>query len=146
MEPSHVVDALYADGRYGKKNGKGLYLYESGKRLGPDASVYKLLGIRSTHPADAPAVVERMIFAMVNEAAMILDEKIVASPGELDLAMIMGTGFPPFRGGLLRYADKVGAAAIVARLEELEKQFGKRFTPTAALKRRAERGAKFYDA
>ncbi|HXH37193.1 MAG TPA: 3-hydroxyacyl-CoA dehydrogenase NAD-binding domain-containing protein, partial [Thermoanaerobaculia bacterium] len=77
MEPSRVVDTLYADGRYGKKNGKGLYLYEAGKRQGPDLSVYKLLNIKSTHPADAQAVVDRMIFAMVNEAAMILDEKIV---------------------------------------------------------------------
>src|SRR5258707_11473654 len=59
MEPSHVVETLYADGRYGKKNGKGLYLYEGGKRQGPDPAVYKLLNIRSTHPADAAAVVER---------------------------------------------------------------------------------------
>jgi 3-hydroxyacyl-CoA dehydrogenase/enoyl-CoA hydratase/3-hydroxybutyryl-CoA epimerase len=144
MEPSHVVDALYADGRYGKKNGKGLYLYEAGKRLGPDASVYKLLGIRSTHPADAPAVVERMIFAMVNEAAMILDEKIVASPGELDLAMIMGTGFPPFRGGLLRHADKLGLPYILARLDDLAQKHGKRFLATVALRKLAERDGKFY--
>ncbi|MEA2414626.1 MAG: 3-hydroxyacyl-CoA dehydrogenase / enoyl-CoA hydratase / 3-hydroxybutyryl-CoA epimerase [Thermoanaerobaculia bacterium] len=144
MEPSHVVDTLYADGRYGKKNGKGLYLYEGGKRQGPDPSVYKLLNIRSKHPADAPAVVERMIFAMVNEAAMILDEKIVASPGELDLAMIMGTGFPPFRGGLLRYADKLGLPYILARLDDLFQKHGKRFLATAALRKLAERDGKFY--
>jgi 3-hydroxyacyl-CoA dehydrogenase/enoyl-CoA hydratase/3-hydroxybutyryl-CoA epimerase len=144
MEPSHVVDTLYTDGRYGKKNGKGLYLYVSGKRLGPDASVYKLLGIESTHPADASAVVERMIFAMVNEAAMILDEKIVASPAELDLAMIMGTGFPPFRGGLLRYADKLGLPYILARLDDLAQKHGKRFLATVALRKLAERDGKFY--
>jgi 3-hydroxyacyl-CoA dehydrogenase/enoyl-CoA hydratase/3-hydroxybutyryl-CoA epimerase len=144
MEPSHVVDTLYADGRYGKKNGKGLYLYEAGKRQGPDSSVYKLLNIRSTHPADATAVVERMIFAMVNEAAMILDEKIVASPAELDLAMIMGTGFPPFRGGLLRYADKLGLPYILARLDDLFQKHGKRFLATAALRKLAERDGKFY--
>jgi len=144
MEPAHVVDALYTDGRYGKKNGKGLYLYASGKRLGPDASVYKLLGIKNTHPADATAVVERMIFAMVNEAAMILDEKIVASPAELDLAMIMGTGFPPFRGGLLRYADKLGLPYILARLDDLAQKHGKRFLATVALRKLAERDGKFY--
>jgi len=144
MEPSHVVDTLYADGRYGKKNGKGLYLYEAGKRQGPDPAVYKLLNIRSTHPADASAVVERMIFAMVNEAAMILDEKIVASPAELDLAMIMGTGFPPFRGGLLRYADKLGLPYILARLDDLFQKHGKRFLATAALRKLAERDGKFY--
>lgn len=144
MEPSRVVDTLYTDGRFGKKNGKGLYRYEAGKRQGPDSSVYKLLNIRSTHPADAQAVVERMIFAMVNEAAMILDEKIVASAGELDLAMIMGTGFPPFRGGLLRYSDKLGLPYILARLDDLAQKHGKRFLATAALRKLAERDGKFY--
>src|SRR5438067_935231 len=144
MEPSHVVDTLYADGRYGKKNGKGLYIYEGGKRQGPDPAVYKLLSIRTTHPADAPAVVARMIFAMVNEAAMILDEKIVASAAELDLAMIMGTGFPPFRGGLLRYADKLGLPYILARLDDLFQKHGKRFLATVALRKLAERDGKFY--
>jgi len=144
MEPSHVVATLYADGRFGKKNGKGLYLYEAGKRQGPDPSVYKLLSIKATHPADEQAVVERMIFAMVNEAAMILDEKIVASAAELDLAMIMGTGFPPFRGGLLRYADKLGLPYILARLDDLAQKHGKRFLATAALRKLAERDGKFY--
>ncbi|HXA17987.1 MAG TPA: 3-hydroxyacyl-CoA dehydrogenase NAD-binding domain-containing protein [Thermoanaerobaculia bacterium] len=144
MEPSHVVAALYEDGRFGKKNGKGLYLYEAGKRQGPDPSVYKLLNIKSTHPADAQAVVERMIFAMVNEAAMILDEKIAASAAELDLAMIMGTGFPPFRGGLLRYADKLGLPYILARLDDLAQKHGKRFLATAALRKLAEKDGKFY--
>ena len=57
--------------------------------------------------------------------------------------MIMGTGFPPFRGGLLRYADSVGLPNIVARLEELAARLGPRFTPSAALRRRAEGGGKF---
>jgi 3-hydroxyacyl-CoA dehydrogenase/enoyl-CoA hydratase/3-hydroxybutyryl-CoA epimerase len=144
MEPSRVVETLYADGRYGKKNGKGLYIYEAGKRQGPDSSVYKLLQIKAIHPADATMVCDRMIFAMVNEAAMILDEKIVASAGELDLAMIMGTGFPPFRGGLLRYADKLGLPYILARLDDLAQKHGKRFLATAALRKLAEQDGKFY--
>ncbi len=145
-EASTVVEKLYADGRHGKKNGKGLYLYEDGKRKGPDPSVYKVLGIRSTRPADAKAIVERMTLAMINEAAMILDEKIVASAPELDLAMIMGTGFPPFRGGLLRYADSLGLPYIQARLDDLSQKHGRRFTATAPLRRLAERGARFYEA
>ena len=144
MQKSGVVDKLYADGRHGKKNGRGLYIYEDGKRKGPDASVYKVLGIRSPKPADAKAVVERMILAMINEASLILDEKIVATAGELDLAMIMGTGFPPFRGGLLRYADSLGLPYILARLDELSTKLGARFTPNEPLKRLAERDGKFY--
>lgn len=77
---------------------------------------------------------------------MILEEKIVGSAGELDLAMIMGTGFPPFRGGLLRYADTRGLRQIVDRLDELAKRIGPRFTPNAPLRRLAERDGKFYTA
>jgi 3-hydroxyacyl-CoA dehydrogenase/enoyl-CoA hydratase/3-hydroxybutyryl-CoA epimerase len=146
QQKSTVVDKLYADGRHGKKNGRGLYVYEGSKRQGPDSSAYKILGIRSPKPADANAVVERTIFAMINEASLILDEKIVASAGELDLAMIMGTGFPPFRGGLLRYADALGLPYILARLDELSSKLGPRFTPNEALKRVAERDGKFYQA
>ena len=146
MTKSNVVEKLYNDGRYGKKNGKGLYRYEDGKRKGPDASVYPLIGVPSPRPADPDAVVERMVLSMVNEASLILDEKIVASAGELDLAMIMGTGFPPFRGGLLRYADKLGLQHVVSRLQHLETTVGKRFAPNAPLRRLAESGATFYGA
>lgn len=144
MEKSTVVEKLYADGRHGKKNGKGLYLYKDGKRLGPDSSVYKVLGISSPRAADPKAVVERMVLSMINEAVLILDEKIVASAGELDLAMIMGTGFPPFRGGLLRYADSLGVPYILARLDELSSSVGPRFRPNEPLKRLASRDGKFY--
>jgi 3-hydroxyacyl-CoA dehydrogenase/enoyl-CoA hydratase/3-hydroxybutyryl-CoA epimerase len=83
---------------------------------------------------------------MINEAALILDQKIVASAPELDLAMIMGTGFPPFRGGLLRYADSLGLPYIQARLDDLSQKHGRRFTATEPLRRLAQRGAKFYEA
>ena len=146
MEKSTVVEKLYADGRHGKKNGKGLYLYEDGKRKGPDPSVYKILGIRSPKAADAKAVVERMVFSMINEASLILDEKIVASAAELDLAMIMGTGFPPFRGGLLRYADSLGVPYVASRLDELSSSVGPRFRPNEPLKRLAARDGKFHQA
>ena len=146
LEKSSVVEKLYADGRHGRKNGKGLYLYADGKRQGPDASVYKVLGIRAPHPADEKAVVERMVLAMINEASLILDEKIVGSAGELDLAMIMGTGFPPFRGGLLRYADSMGLPYIVSRLDELSSTVGPRYKPNAPLVRLAQRDGKFYQA
>ncbi|HKO01196.1 MAG TPA: 3-hydroxyacyl-CoA dehydrogenase NAD-binding domain-containing protein [Thermoanaerobaculia bacterium] len=146
VQPSSIVDKLFADGRAGKKNGKGLYLYKDGKRQGPDASVYKILGIATPHAADANAVVERMLLAMINEAALILEEKIVGSAAELDLAMIMGTGFPPFRGGLMRYADSLHTPYIVARLDELASKFGRRFNATEPLRRLAASDRRFYDA
>jgi 3-hydroxyacyl-CoA dehydrogenase/enoyl-CoA hydratase/3-hydroxybutyryl-CoA epimerase len=146
MTRSKIVDLLYADHRHGKKNGKGVYLYENGRRKGPDPAVYGLIGIATPRPASAPAIVEQMILSMINEASRILDEKIVASAAELDLAMIMGTGFPPFRGGLLRYADTVGSAQIVERLNDLAAKHGMRFTSADPLRRLAERNGTFYDA
>jgi 3-hydroxyacyl-CoA dehydrogenase/enoyl-CoA hydratase/3-hydroxybutyryl-CoA epimerase len=143
MQKSTVVEKLYADGRHGKKNGKGLYLYADGKRQGPDPSVYKVIGV-TPHPADPKAVLERMLLAMINEASLILEEKIIASAGELDLAMIMGTGFPPFRGGLLRYADNLGLPYIASRLDELSSTVGPRFRPNEPLQRLAGRDGKFY--
>jgi 3-hydroxyacyl-CoA dehydrogenase/enoyl-CoA hydratase/3-hydroxybutyryl-CoA epimerase len=143
-EASRVVDALYADGRYGKKNGKGVYKYENDKRTAPDPVVYKLVGVGKPHPVDVRNAVERMLFAMINEAAMILDERIVGSAGELDLAMIMGTGFPPFRGGLLRYADSLGLPYILARLDELSTKVGPRFKTSVPLRRLAENNGNFY--
>ena len=146
MTKSDVVEKLYADGRHGKKNGKGLYVYKDGKREGPDGSVYKVLGISSPKAANARIASERMLLAMINEAALILDEKIVASAPELDLAMIMGTGFPPFRGGLLRYADSLGLKYIFARLDELATSVGPRFKASEPLQRLVERDGKFYEA
>ena len=142
---SRVVDVLYKDNRYGKKNGRGIYVYAAGRRTVPDPTVYKLLGV-TPHGADAKNVVERTVLSMVNEAAMILDEKIAGSAAELDLAMIMGTGFPPFRGGLLRYADSLGAKYIVTRLEDLAARLGPRFAPSAPLRKLADGGGKFYAA
>ena len=146
MQKSSVVDKLYAAGRHGKKNGKGLYVYEGSKRKDPDASVYPLIGVTNPQPANAKAVVERMLLAMINEASLILDEKIVASAAELDLAMIMGTGFPPFRGGLMRYADSLGTPYIVARLDELSSKHGRRFVANEPLRRLAAKDGKFYQA
>ncbi len=143
---SDLVEKAYAAGRYGKKNGRGLYLYEAGKRKGPDPEVYKLIGVASPHAANPTEVVERMVLAMINEASLILEEKIAGSAAELDLAMIMGTGFPPFRGGLVRYADTLGTSYIVTRLRDLEARHGKRFKPQAPLLRLADKDGKFYQA
>jgi 3-hydroxyacyl-CoA dehydrogenase/enoyl-CoA hydratase/3-hydroxybutyryl-CoA epimerase len=81
---------------------------------------------------------------MVNEAALCIFEGVVAAPSKLDLAMLFGTGFPPFRGGVLRYADSLGAARVVSALEDLASRRGTRFQPAALLQQMARSGAKFY--
>jgi 3-hydroxyacyl-CoA dehydrogenase len=81
-----------------------------------------------------------MLLPMVNEAARCLEERVVSDPGMLDLAMVLGTGFPPFRGGLCRWADERGLGRIVALLEEWSRTIAPRLAPSAALRRLAEEG------
>lgn len=121
IEVSPIMDAIEKSGRLGKKNGKGFYEYlPDGKRGEVDAAIYGALGLgQPSNPHSTAECIERGVFSMVNECARALyDDRIVETPHEVDLAMIMGTGFPPFRGGLLRYADTVGAKAIVEKLEK----------------------------
>lgn len=134
-------DRMVAAGRLGAKSSRGFYRYQDKKRAAPDPEAYALLGIRpAVDHLDPARLVERMVLPMVNEAARCLEEKIVASAGDLDLAMILGTGFPPFRGGLCRWAESEGLAKIVADLERLAAEVGPRFRPSAALVAAARAG------
>ncbi len=138
------IDRLQEDGRLGAKNGRGFYRYDDGERTGPDAEVYRLLGLEPSIDAPDPQrVVDRTVLRMVDEAARCLDERVVRSPGQLDLAMIYGTGFPPFRGGLARWADQRGLDEIVARLEGFATSVGARYAPSDALRAAAASGG-FY--
>jgi 3-hydroxyacyl-CoA dehydrogenase/enoyl-CoA hydratase/3-hydroxybutyryl-CoA epimerase len=146
MLPAPINAKATSAGRLGKKNGKGLYLYEGPKKTKQeDPKVYELLGITPTQGAVAEEeILERCILPMINEAARCLEEGIVPSASEVDLGMIMGTGFPPFRGGLLRYADSLGSRTIVDRLRKYEARFGARYEPSKAILARAENDQKFY--
>ena len=147
LRPAPALEALEKGRRLGKKGGLGFYKYENGKEKEVDAAIYLELGLkRGFRQASDTEIQERAVFVMINEAARVLEDGIVATPGDVDLGMIMGTGFPPFRGGLLRYADAAGLRHIVSRLEHYEKKFGERFTPAPLLKRKAEAGRTFYGA
>jgi 3-hydroxyacyl-CoA dehydrogenase/enoyl-CoA hydratase/3-hydroxybutyryl-CoA epimerase len=141
--PAPVLAAVLDTGVTGKKGGRGFYRYEDGKAKEVDPQIQRILqeGGRGD-PPDVEGAKERMVFLMINEAARTLDDEVVREPGDIDVAMIMGTGFPPFRGGLLRYADSVGLAHIADRLKGFAQRLGPRFEPAAALLRR---GA-FYEA
>ena len=140
-------EALAAAGRLGRKVGKGFYEYEQGKRLGPAREAYEVLGVqpREASPLPQDLVRDRLVLPMVNEAAHCLAEGVVSSAAKLDLAMIFGTGFPPFRGGLLRYADSLGAEKVRSRLEELAERFGTRFVPAERIREMARDGRKFHE-
>jgi 3-hydroxyacyl-CoA dehydrogenase/enoyl-CoA hydratase/3-hydroxybutyryl-CoA epimerase len=126
----------------GKKSGKGFYIYGKGKKE-VNQQVQGLSHRNATSLAKDD-ILDRAILTMVNEAAKCLEEKVVIKVEHLDIAMIMGTGFPAFRGGLLKYVDQRGIKEIVARLHMFEAKYGKRFTPSKLLVEMADKGKKFY--
>jgi 3-hydroxyacyl-CoA dehydrogenase/enoyl-CoA hydratase/3-hydroxybutyryl-CoA epimerase len=148
IEISSVMDLLEKSGRLGRKNSKGFYSYSAdGKRGSPDQTVYKDLNLTEpTNPHDTKECVERGIFAMVNECSRaLIDDKIVETAAEVDLAMIMGTGFPPFRGGLLRFADSLGAKYVCEELEKFAtSRKAPRLKPAPALVQMVQTQTQFY--
>jgi 3-hydroxyacyl-CoA dehydrogenase/enoyl-CoA hydratase/3-hydroxybutyryl-CoA epimerase len=146
LTPSDLVAKMLADQRLGRKNGRGFYGYHKGQKTGPDERVYDLLGIRPAKPRSTDLIEQRLVYSMLNEAAMAAGEGVVRSPRDGDIGAIFGIGYPPFRGGPLRYIDDLGAPKVVAVLRNLERQFGARFAPAASLVAMAEAGQRFYPA
>ena len=135
---------MLADKRLGRKSGQGFYRYENDKKAGVDEQVYDLLGITPSDRVSPQTIEQRLVYAMLNEAAMAAGEGVVRSPRDGDIGAIFGIGFPPFRGGPLRMIDDLGAAQVVSTLRALEAEFGARFTPAASLVAMAEQGGRFY--
>jgi 3-hydroxyacyl-CoA dehydrogenase / enoyl-CoA hydratase / 3-hydroxybutyryl-CoA epimerase len=135
--------------RLGQKTGLGFYKYDSsGRKLEVDQSIYAELGVPApTNTLSDQECLERGVFAMINECTLALDaDRIVETPHEVDLAMIMGTGFPPFRGGLLKYADSVGADYVKTQLTKYaQERKANRLKPSVKLMERAQNKAKFYN-
>ena len=92
----------------------------------------------------AQSFYSEMLACGINEAALMMEQGICDRPADMDLAMITGTGFPPYRGGILRHADQWGLAKVHAKLVELEKKYGPRFAPAQLVKTMAQEGQTFY--
>lgn len=146
MSLSPIMNVMHEAERLGKKNGKGFYLYDSKGKRKPDPSLDKVLGsvVKNANDFDDDDVVNRLILPMVNEASLCLEEGIVETVEAVDAAMILGAGFPPFRGGLLRYADELGTDRVVDVLDELSSTVDERFAPSESLKEMARAGKGFY--
>ena len=136
-------------GLLGKKSGKGFYLHgrqgkRSKRRANPE--MWRLLPRPTkTAPITHFDMVHRPLVAMVNEAARALEEKIVSSARDLDLALVLGTGFPPFRGGLLRWAeDELGIARAHELLDLYTRTVGPRFAPAPLVSRLSAESKGFY--
>ncbi len=140
MKVASIIEDVKKRGLLGKKANKGFYIYK-GKEKTPNPEI-KITATPKTTDEDA---LKRMLYIMINEAARILEEKVTDSAASVDIGMIMGTGFPPFHGGLLRAADTIGTANILKDLERFQKRFDfKRFEPSSYLRLLASQNQTFY--
>lgn len=147
--PSPTLVAVAASGRLGRKGGRGFYVHEDGKTRGVDETVYADLGgavPTEREGMDEKEIRHRLVLSMINEAARVLEDSIVRRAGDVDLGLVMGTGFPPFRGGLLRFADTLHPRRVHASLEELQARYGARFEPAPLIRELAEKDQTFYQA
>jgi 3-hydroxyacyl-CoA dehydrogenase/enoyl-CoA hydratase/3-hydroxybutyryl-CoA epimerase len=133
MKGPDMMTGLIADGRQGRKNGKGFYVYESGERKGVDETVYEALGLGPRKVIPESLIQERLSLAFLNEAARCLEEGILRSARDGDIGAVFGLGFPPFRGGPFWTIDRMGAGKVVDRLEVLTSEHGDRFIPAQIL-------------
>jgi 3-hydroxyacyl-CoA dehydrogenase len=145
-----LTELIYKTGCYGRKTGAG-YMDYSGDRPVPNKKVVDCIRGYLSEKGVAPKkvsdqeIVDALLALGINEAALMIEEGVCDRPKDMDLAMIYGAGFPPYRGGILRYADKWGVKAVCEKLTDLEKQYGPRFRPARLLNEMAEKGKRFYD-
>jgi len=148
---TRVLGLMKAAGFLGKKTGRGFYIHNGKKtRINPEAlalnrglgPTIKGKGESRVRTADSAMILDRCLLRMLGEAATCLGEKIVASPGELDLALVLGIGFPAFRGGLLRDFDGIGIENALERMEELDQRFPGEWKASPALVQM--KGKRFY--
>ena len=147
MAMPKIFETMVGHKFFGKKTGAGFYLHNGSKKPKPNSKVRGMLPKQKKAEGEMSdeEIQDRLILIMVNEAAKCLEEEVSRDPAFIDMAMIMGTGFPPFRGGLLRYADNEGIDNVVNRLEGLAKENGERFMPAGLLQTMKENGRKFYN-
>ena len=138
--PSPRIQYLIENERKGAKNNRGFYLYNlhTGERKEEDGSIYHTLEIVTANELESEQIVRRCILMMINEACYCLQEGVIQSTDEGNVASVLGAFFPDFRGGIYAYIEKVGAQNIVAELNEHARLYGERFTPCEWLLNKAE--------
>jgi len=148
-EGNTIIDALYEANRLGQKNGKGFYRYEMDRKGKPqklaDADVNAVIASVQAKPMEVSAedMVDRLMIPMCIESARCLEDNIVGTAAEVDMGLVYGVGFPPFRGGALKHVDKMGLAAFCDRADEFA-HLGPLYHPTDAMRDMAKSGGTFH--
>jgi 3-hydroxyacyl-CoA dehydrogenase len=144
-----VEDSLCELGRFGQKTGAGWYKYDEQRRAMPDPVVDELIRGWVSDAAivqreiSAPEIVDRCLYALVNEGARILEEGYALRASDIDIIYINGYGFPAYRGGPMWYADTVGLKEVYARISEFHRQHAEIWQPAPLLARLADQGKTF---
>ncbi|AWI51765.1 fatty-acid oxidation protein subunit alpha [Actinobacillus porcitonsillarum] len=134
-----AVNLLIRNERKGCKNKRGFYLYNTqGERVQEDKSIYHVMETIAQNDLEAEEIARRCILRMINEAAWCLQENVIQSAEEGNVASVLGAHFPQFRGGIYAYIEKIGAKEIVRQLRLHETRYGKRFKPCDWLVQQAE--------
>lgn len=148
---SSLGELVFAEKRFGQKTGRGYYLYPDGKNSQPDPELATLVararadaGNPKPLDLDDQQIVERVFFGVVNEACRCLDEGIAIRASDIDIACVMGMGFPPYRGGVMKWADMLGARYVAEQLSAWSAVHGKVYEPCAYLLNKAERNESFF--
>jgi 3-hydroxyacyl-CoA dehydrogenase/enoyl-CoA hydratase/3-hydroxybutyryl-CoA epimerase len=144
LTPSTVIPRMLEDNRFGRKNARGFYVYHEDHKTGVDERVYRVLGVKPLEGFTVEAVQQRLVYLMLNEAALAHGEGVVRTARDGDVGALFGIGFPPFRGGPLRLIDDLGPDQVVDTLERLQTAHGARFAPAPVLQQMAARGERFY--
>ncbi|MBV9391067.1 MAG: multifunctional fatty acid oxidation complex subunit alpha, partial [Verrucomicrobia bacterium] len=137
----HSIQKMIDSGWLGRKSGKGFYLYPPNDR---ERSNPELNQSKVRLPSNPGDLRDRLTLVMVNEAARVLENGIVETPDDVDFGMIMGTGWAPFRGGPLKFADTLGIGTIVSRLKSLAVRLSLHFEPCQFLQAMSDKGQRFY--
>ncbi|XP_022727847.1 glyoxysomal fatty acid beta-oxidation multifunctional protein MFP-a-like isoform X2 [Durio zibethinus] len=144
---SKLISVMQEDNRAGETTRKGFYMYDSGSKFTPDPDIKKYINKASSISSDSvdyeliklsdEEIVEMILFPVVNEACCLLEDRIVVQASDLDVASVMGMGFPEYRGGIIFWADTLGSKYICSKLEKWSKTYGAFFNPCAYLAEKA---------